>query len=199
MSKLAKLWLLAIVLLGNSATQAAPITYKAILNGASESPPVASTGTGFGSFVYDPLANTLALDITFSGLMGTVTAAHLHCCTAVPDTGNIGVATTTPSLVGFPLGVTSGSYLNILDLTLASSWSTPFISNNGGTPTTAEAALAAGLADGRVYLNIHTTTYPGGEIRGFLHETTVPEPATIALVGIGLLGQFKRHRQTKRF
>jgi len=197
MSQIAKLWLIAIILLGNSAAQAAPITYEAILNGASESPPVSSTGTGFGSIVFDLTAHTLALDITFSGLIGTVTAAHLHCCTAEPDIGNAIVATTTPTLIGFPLAVTAGSYLNTLDLTLASSWNSSFITNNGGTPAGAEAALAAGLDQGRVYLNIHTTFAGSGEIRGFLHESSVPEPASIALMGIGLLG-LARHRHQSR-
>lgn len=197
MSQIAKLWLIAVILLGNSAVQAAPITYEANLNGATELPPVSSTGTGFGSFVYDPAANTLALNITFSNLIGNVTAAHLHCCTDAPDAGTIGVATTTPTLIGFPLGVTAGSYSNILDLTLASSWNSSFITSNGGTTAGAEAALAAGLADGRVYLNIHTNSFTSGEIRGFLHESSVPEPTTIALVGIGLFGLIKRHRQIK--
>ena len=34
----------------------------------------------------------------------------------------------------------------------------------------AEAALFAGLRAGQSYLNIHTTTFPGGEIRGVLQE-----------------------------
>jgi hypothetical protein len=47
----------------------------------------------------------------------------------------------------------------------------------------AEAALALGLAEGKAYLNIHTSFAPGGEIRGFLNE--VPEPASLALLGVG--------------
>lgn len=39
---------------------------------------------------------------------------------------------------------------------------------------------------GRSYINFHTTQYNGGEIRGFLVQ--VPEPATLILVGLGLLG-----------
>lgn len=50
-----------------------------------------------------------------------------------------------------------------------------------------EADLLAGLW----YLNLHTTTFPGGEIRG---QVLVPEPGTLALLGIaiataGLLGR----------
>jgi hypothetical protein len=60
-----------------------------------------------------------------------------------------------------------------------------FITAHGGTVPGAEAALAASLADGTAYLNIHTTVVPGGEIRGFLQS--VPEPSGLILLGIGSL------------
>ncbi len=94
----------------------------------------------------------------FSGLVANTTAAHIHCCTAPP--GNVGVATTLPAFAGFPLGVTSGSLDQTYDTTLASTWNPAYITNNGGTPLSAEAALATGLAAGNAYLNIHTSTYP---------------------------------------
>jgi hypothetical protein len=130
----------------------------------------------------DDVANTLEVNVTFSGLLGTTTASHIHCCTADPLTGTAGVATQTPFFVGFPIGVTSGTYDHIFDLTLTSTYNAPFVTANGGTAAGAEAALAAGMADGRAYLNVHTTFRPGGEIRGFL----VPEPATFGLVGLAL-------------
>ena len=69
-------------------------------------------------------------------------------------------------------------------MTLASSYNPAFVTANGGTPASAFAALVAGLNAGDAYLNIHTTQFPGGEIRGFLHA--VPEPETYALMGVGL-------------
>jgi hypothetical protein len=71
------------------------------------------------------------IDVSFSGLLGTTTASHIHCCTPTPLSGTAGVATTTPTFAGFPLGVTSGTYMNTLDLTLASSYNPAFVTANG--------------------------------------------------------------------
>jgi len=184
------------VSLSAAAAQATTITYGAILNGSNEAPSNASPGTGFARVTYDDVLHTLEVQVSFSGLIGTTTASHIHCCTAVAETGTAGVATTTPTFAGFPLGVTSGLYMNTLDLTLSSSWNPSFITAHGGTTAGAEAFLAAGLAADEAYLNIHSTFRPGGEIRGFL--TPVPEPATLSLFGIGLTGFIAARRRHRR-
>ena len=53
-------------------------------------------------------------------------------------------------------------------MTLASSYNPAFVTAHGGTVAGAEADLLAGLKAGQAYLNIHSSTFPGGEIRGFL-------------------------------
>jgi hypothetical protein len=166
--------------------------YGAALDGASESPPNASAGTGSTLVDYDDVLHTLRVQASFSGLTGTTTNAHIHGPTATAGTGTAGVMTTTPTFAGFPSGVTSGTYDNTLDLTLASSWNAAFVTANGGTAAGAEAAFAAALAAGTTYLNIHTSAFPGGEIRGFL--TPVPEPATLGLMAAGALVVFRRRR-----
>lgn len=175
---------------------ATTFSYNVFLDGPSESPANASPGTGFASVIYDDTAHTLFIDLVFSGLLGTTTASHIHAATAAAGTGTAGVATTTPTFAGFPLGVTSGSYINTLDLTLASSYNPAYITANGGTTATAEAALAAAIASGRAYLNVHTSVFGGGEIRGFL--IPVPEPGTFALLGLGGLGLAVFARNSKR-
>lgn len=178
-----------------STAEAAPITYTATLSPLAENPPVAgSSGTGTATVTLDTAAHTLRVQATFSGLTGLTTAAHIHCCT--PPTGNAPVATQVPFFVGFPLGVTSGSYDMLFDTTMTSSWNPTFITNNGGTPLTAEAALASALAAGLAYFNIHTTFAPGGEIRGNL--AVVPEPASLGLLGAGLLGLAAARWRTRR-
>jgi hypothetical protein len=174
-------------------SNAALFSLYANLLGANEVPPNGSAATGSASFLLDTTAQTLTGHIEFSGLnpltaagapSGT-TAAHIHCClpTSLLPGVNVGVATLVPAFPGFPLGVgvLSGSDDFILDLTLASSYNSAFITAQGNLAN-AEAAFIAGLTSGRTYLNIHTTAFPGGEIRGFV----VPEPMTVSLIALGL-------------
>ena len=145
----------------------------------------ASPGTGSATVDIDTDLKLMTLDVAFSGLLGPTTASHIHCC-APTAADNAPVATQTPSFIGFPLGVTSGTFTNTFDMLLASSYRAGFITDHGGTPASAFDFLLAGMLAGEAYLNIHTQMFPGGEIRGTLIQ--VPEPASIALLGLALAG-----------
>ena len=178
------------------ASFAASITYNVALSGPNESPANASPGLGSGTVIFDDVLHTMAVNISFSGLTGNTTASHIHAATTTAGTGTSGVATTTPSFTGFPLGVTSGVFISTLDLTLSTSYNASCVTANGGTTAGAEAALEAAALAGKAYYNIHTSTFGCGEIRGFLTAAT-PEPGTVLLSAGALLALGALRRRTK--
>jgi CHRD domain/PEP-CTERM motif len=178
----------ALLTFGPTYVGAAPVTFTATLDGLSEATPNDSPGTGLATVTFDIDAHTMRVVASFSGLTGTTTASHIHCCTTDPGQGAAGVATTTPNFAGFPLGVTSGSMDQTLDMTLASSYNPPFVTAHVDIATS-EQFLFQGMLAGESYFNIHTSTFGGGEIRGFLQQVQqIPEPQSIALAVLGLLG-----------
>jgi hypothetical protein len=168
------------LLLSVNPAHATMIHFQTALTGPGESPANVSPGMGTADVYFDDWAQTMEVKVSFWDLLGTATASHIHAATAMADTGTAGVATETPTFGGFPLGVQSGTYDHMFDLTLAASFNGAFITANGGTVANASAALENALLSDKAYLNIHTTMFPSGEIRGFLH--TVPDSASTALL-----------------
>lgn len=186
---------LTIIVLGtfcSAAAQATTTILETTLSGAHEVPGNASPGTGEARVTFDDVADTLRVEVTFAGLTGATTASHIHCCTA--PGANAMVATAVPTFPGFPTGVFSGAYDQTFSLLDAAFYNPAFVTAHGGTIALARADFLAGLLGGDSYLNIHSTAFAGGEIRGQL--TVVPEPALWAmlLLGFGLTGVMARRR-----
>ncbi|MCA0243767.1 MAG: CHRD domain-containing protein [Proteobacteria bacterium] len=163
-----------------------------IVNFTAELLPEAAGATGSGQalIAFDTVAHSLSLVVDWSGLSGLTTVAHIHCCTANAGTGTVGVAVSPPTLLGFPAGVSAGHYETFIDLTVPGSFSSTFINDYGsGSVNGAIAALLAGFGDGKAYLNIHSSAFPAGEIRGFLTQAQaqVPEPAGLPLAALAAL------------
>jgi len=191
MNSMTKLFAVLVLAASSMTANAALITYQATLGPEA----VGATGSGSVELVYNTETWKLEIDATWSGLSGTTTVAHIHCCTAAPFTGTVGVAVTPGTLPGFPAGVTFGNYSATIDLTDPSSFTATFLTASGGTVASATANLFAGLDAGKGYFNIHTNRFAGGEIRGFPQR--VPEPGTLALmtVALGGLAAARRRKQ----
>lgn len=130
---------LSILTLGvNAATY-----FTANLNSAQEVPPNSSTATGFGRVTLNDAETQITVSVYYGNpnvLTGWVTAGHIHGPAAIGSNGPV-IFDLSPTT-----GVTSGSVVN-LSFTV--------------TP-----AQVADLKAGLWYFNIHTSTNPGGEIRG---------------------------------
>lgn len=132
-----------------------------------------STAIGSGSLTLN-LDGTVTYNITYSGLTGDFTASHIHgSATAFPGV-NAGVLV---GLVNSPTDTRSGALQ--------------------GTTAALTSQQAGFLTAGSAYVNIHSTTFPGGEIRGQL--VAVPEPSTVALglLGSGLIGASALRRRQR--
>lgn len=161
--------LLAALLTAGSAS-AATVIYTATLTGGAERPtPNASPGTGTATLTVDDVAGTWTLTGSFSGLLGTSSNAHIH------GPATTAAAATVVKQLQFTSGVTAGS---ITGSDVASSAFT-------GTQL-------ADLANQLYYVNLHSASFPGGELRGQL--VPVPEPGTVALSGLLGLALLRRRR-----
>ncbi len=140
----------ALLLLAPSAH--ATTGYSATLSGLQEVPADVSPATGFGAFVLDNTGTQLSYSVSYNGLLGPLTAAHIH-------NGAVGV--NGPVVYGLNflpnVGTTSGTISGVLAVT-------PLDVSN----------LAAGL----YYVNIHTQVFPGGEIRGQIGLDATPSRPT---------------------
>lgn len=152
-----------------------------------------ATGSGTAQITIDEVANTMRVEVSFSGLSGNTTVAHIHGPTAIPGTGTAGVMSRTPTFLGFPAGIQTGSYDSIFDLLNSSTYGTTFLTNQGSVAA-ARSTLLASLNSGSAYLNVHSTTYTGGEIRGFLQ---VPAPLPILGAAAGMTWCRRLRRRVK--
>ncbi|HET6769156.1 MAG TPA: CHRD domain-containing protein [Chitinophagaceae bacterium] len=113
------------------------------MTGSQETPPVTTSATGTIDANYNRLSKTLSYTVTFSGLSDSAVAAHIH------GVGEVGIlAPVMQTFNNFPRRK-AGTYTGSL-----------FIDGVKFT----EADLLAQ----RYYVNIHSKTYTGGEIRGQL-------------------------------
>jgi hypothetical protein len=124
-----------------SAASAATVTYTARLSGRAEVPRTDSKGKGKLDATFDTQTKALTYTLTFDGLTGPATVAHIH-----------GPANRKEN---------AGVVVQLGDKNPTSPVS--------GTVTLTDDQAKA-LASSRLYVNVHTAAHPGGEIRGQIHS-----------------------------
>ena len=129
----------AVLLTSAKPGQAAPMKFKADMNGSSEVPPTTTSGKGTVNATYDPATKVLTWEGNFSGLTGPATAAHFH----------------GPAEVG------KNAAPEIWISEKGQNITSPF----KGQATLTD-AQANDLQNGMLYANVHTEANKAGEIRG---------------------------------
>ncbi len=137
-----------LLLLLASGASAQTVTFNVSLDGAQETPPVNTTGTGTATVTLDVATRNVSVSGTYSMLLGNQTLSHIHGPAPRGMMGNIliGLAGT-----GGKSGTFSGS--GVLS-----------------------AANVNNLGDNLLYVNIHSSLFPAGEIRG---QIELPSSSTL--------------------
>ena len=117
----------------------------AVLQGAQEVSPNASTGTGNVTVLLDKITREVYVTGSFAGLAAAATGAHLH------------------------KGVTGTNGQVIVSLSPTNAISGTITGN-----TIVSATFADSLINGLVYANIHNASFTGGELRGQLGNQVLP-------------------------
>ena len=125
------------------------VTYLAQLSAANEKPN-ANASTATGTATYTLKGNTLSFVVTVNGLVAPATASHIHVGSA---------AVSGPVIVPYVTGSVQSGNVTAGTIDLSAT-----ISN--GTSTITGDSLKVLLNNGNAYTNVHTSTNPGGEIRG---------------------------------
>ena len=177
---LALVAVLGLTIVSTSADQGGNASAKAKLSGFSEVTPKLTNGTG--TFKATISGGTLTYTLTFSGLSSDAIMAHIHFAQRGVN-GNIFLwlcdSVAKPGPVGTPHCPATGGTVS---RSVTAADIQPIADQNVSAGDFAGAIRI--IRSGDAYVNVHTTKYVGGEIRGQINPV-VPEPSSLALLGLG--------------
>ncbi len=137
------------------------LSFTAALSGAQESPEVATDAVGVASARFDAGLTNVFVQIRLIGDIQVV-AGHFHCARPGAN-GPVVFGLMTPG----PLTeIVDGSRVALTNLDFTGADCVP----TTGRAINNIAALALAMRDGLVYVNFHSPTSPGGQIRGQMIE-----------------------------
>jgi hypothetical protein len=139
--------------------------FGARLRGFEEVPAIASGGQGFFSGTLDDSGTTLSYTVVYFGMESNVAQAHIHVGQPAVNGGIVlffCTNLTPPTGVPVPPPCPNAPGVNTVTGTLTAA--------NLITVATQDAVdfqrVISAMRAGAAYANIHTSTFPGGEIRG---------------------------------
>ena len=161
--------LLGIFLAGNTAAEIwvwdFPIDESQVKNGPEPDGSTNSPATGQGHLEYDSRSNEFKIRIEFEGLAGDLSKLHVHGPSKSDrSTPRHVIEFLGPPEVPASLATTHGTYETTMPLS-------PTVQE--GFITLSPERVLELLMDGHTYLNVHTTVFGMGEIRGNLGKPTV--------------------------
>lgn len=148
---------------GNAQEQSGARRATAVLNSVQENPTLSTTGTGELTLEINDDAMTIDYVLTYSGLEGgAATAAHIHVGTRHVNGGVAAFLCGGGDKPACP--ATAGTVEGTID-------PADIIGPAGqGLPAGAFEEFVGLIRLGVTYVNVHTPTWPGGEIRGQIHD-----------------------------
>jgi hypothetical protein len=147
---------MALVVTLAARSSAEEVRMVANLTGGEETPALLTGALGTAEVNVDTTSRAVTVILNIFNIPTGTTAGHIHV-------GPKGVAGPVVLDFGFPQGRT-GDFPIRFDLTVRDFRARPEIGIN-----TIEDAIQA-IVGGNAYVNVHTTAFPAGEIRGQIHE-----------------------------
>jgi hypothetical protein len=143
-------------------------TVQTKLRSFKEIPAVSSSASGHFRAAIDDKAGTIAYELSYSGLTGDVQQAHIHVGQHLVN-GSVSVFLCQTEAAPDPTGLAprcpqSGSVRGILQS--ANMIGGPIVGQGIAPGEFGE--LVAAIRAGVTYVNVHSSTFPGGEVRGHL-------------------------------